>query len=88
MLEIAAGGAWLLKYNFDEILHRKGRKVKATPYLHSPAFLRPLVLPSYTCPAARLWCSGPGAGAYALSVDGAGCVVGLPLLSRRNPSNQ
>ena len=38
LLEIAAGGAWLLKYNIYEILHHKGRKVKATPYLHSPPF--------------------------------------------------
>ena len=46
VLEIAAGEAWLLKYNFYEMLCRKGRKVKATPYLHSPAFLHPLVLPT------------------------------------------
>ena len=63
MLEITAGGAWLLKYNFNEILHRKARKVKATPYLHSPA--------SYHSPALLLL-HLPGCPALVL-LTGCGC---------------
>jgi len=51
--------AWLLKYNSCEILNRearKGHKVKATPYLCSPAISTPLRCPSCTCPVVRLWC--------------------------------
>jgi len=66
-----------LKYNFYEILHHKARKVKATPYLHSPAISIRLRCPSYTSPAARLWCFGPGAGAHALGVGWGGLCDGL-----------
>jgi len=66
-----------LKYNLYEILYRKARKVKATPYLHSPAISIRLRCPSYTSPAAHPLCYIPGAGAQALRVGWGGVCDGL-----------